>query len=76
MTNKEDGCDEALKALWEQLAKPHLRDLLRREQDDAFKFDRDNVALEKWGTLIQAEMEAELARQQARRDTRLSLVNQ
>jgi hypothetical protein len=65
MTGKEDDLDEAFEALWEQLARPHPRDPLRREQDDIFKYGCRDTALETWGPLIEAEIEAELARKRA-----------
>ena len=51
----------------EQVAVPPLRDVLKREYDDAQKRPR-NEALEKWGPMIEAEIERDL--QRLRRKTR------
>ena len=45
MAGEEDDLDVAMEALWEQLAAPHPRDVLRCEHDAALKFDV-NTALE------------------------------
>lgn len=56
-------------AVGERTAVPQLRDVLKREHDEAQKRPR-NIALEKWGPLIEAEIEAELARE--RREARIA----
>ena len=58
---------QSLEAAREQAAAPPLRDVLKREYDEAQKRPR-NEALEKWGPMIEAEIERDL--QRLRRKTR------
>jgi hypothetical protein len=46
----------------ERSAVPPLRDVLKREHDEAQRRPR-NEALEKWGPMIEAEIERDLQRQ-------------
>ena len=49
-------------AAWERSAEPKLRDILKREYDEAQKRPR-NIAWEKWGPKIEAEIERDLERE-------------
>lgn len=58
MTGKAEPYDEeeAIEAARAQSAVPHLRDVLRREQDEILKGRPRDTALEKWGPEIEAEI--------------------
>lgn len=48
--------DAAIEATQERRAMPHLRDVLRREQDEILKGRPRDEALEIWGADIEAEI--------------------
>ena len=56
----ENMC-RSMQAAREQAAAPPLRDVLKREYDESQSRPR-NEALEKWGPMIEAEIERDLQR--------------
>jgi hypothetical protein len=58
MTGKAEPYDEeeAIEAARERSAVPHLREVLRREHDEYLKGRPRDLALEKWGPEIEAEI--------------------
>jgi hypothetical protein len=58
----EGSFDEeaAIEAAQENSAMPHLRDMLKREHDEVLKGRPRNIALEKWGAEIEADILADL----------------
>jgi hypothetical protein len=60
--------DAALEALWESLGAPHPRDVLGREdeRERELKGHPLDVALEKWGPMIEEMIERDLAGTQLR----------
>jgi hypothetical protein len=63
--DREDSFDEeaAIEAAQERSAAPHLRDILKREHEEVLKGKPRNIALEKWGPEIEAQILADLERQ-------------
>jgi hypothetical protein len=66
--------NEERKRLWRAIAEArqnpgvlHLRDMIKREHDEAQKRPR-NEALEKWGAIIEEQMQRDMQRQE--RDSR------
>jgi hypothetical protein len=57
--------DVALDALWESLAAPHPRDILKREHDRQLKGYPRDIALEKWGPNIEEMMTHDLQAKEA-----------
>jgi hypothetical protein len=53
--------DAALDSLWESLAAPPLRDVLKAEQDREMKGYPRNVALEKWGPELEEMIMRDIA---------------
>ena len=62
ISDPEDSLDEepAIEAAQERSAVPHLRDILKREHEEVLKGKPRNIALEKWGTEIEADILADL----------------
>jgi hypothetical protein len=62
ISDPEDSLDEeaAIEAAQERSAVPHLRDILKRERDEVLKGKPRNIALEKWGAEIEADILADL----------------
>jgi hypothetical protein len=62
ISDPEDLFDEeaAIEAAQERSAVPHLRDILTREHDEVLKGKPRNIALEKWGAEIEADILADL----------------
>jgi hypothetical protein len=58
----EESFDEeaAVEAAQERSAVPHLRDILKREHEEVLKGRPRNIALEKWGAEIEADILADL----------------
>jgi hypothetical protein len=54
--------DAAIEALWESLAAPHPRDILKQEHNRQLKGYPRNVALEKWDPEIEEMILGELER--------------
>jgi hypothetical protein len=59
--------DAALDSLWESLAAPPPRDVLKAEQDREMKVYPRNVALEKWGPDIEEMMLRDLQTRESRK---------
>jgi len=62
ISDPEGSFDEeaAIAAAQERSAVPHLRDMLKREHDEVLKGRPRNIALEKWGAEIEADILADL----------------
>jgi hypothetical protein len=58
----EGSFDEeaAIEAAQERSSMPHLRDILKREHEEVLKGKPRNIALEKWGAEIEADIVADL----------------
>ena len=54
----------------ERCAEPHLRDVLKREHDEAQARPR-NEALEKWGPMIEEEIERHLERGRCKKQPKM-----
>jgi hypothetical protein len=52
--------EAAMDAVWERSAEPHPRDLLKAEHDRILKGHRRDVALEKWGPMLDEMMMRDL----------------
>jgi hypothetical protein len=65
ISDPDDAFDEeaAIEAAQERSAVPHLRDILKREDEEVLKGKPRNIALEKWGAEIEAEILADLGKQ-------------
>jgi hypothetical protein len=65
ISDPEDSFDEeaAIEAAQENSAMPHLRDVLKREHEEVLKGRPRNIALEKWGAEIEAEIMADIEKQ-------------
>jgi hypothetical protein len=57
-TEQEYDEEAAMEAAWEHCAAPHPRDQIKREYDAILRGYPRNVALEKWGPEIEAQMKA------------------
>ena len=68
ISDPEDSFDEeaAIEAEQERSAAPHLRDILKREHEEVLKGKPSNIALEKWGAEIEAQILADLKSRNAR----------
>jgi hypothetical protein len=62
ISDPEGAFDEeaAIEAAQERCAVPQLRDILKREHDEVLKGKPRNIALEKWGDDIEAQILADL----------------
>jgi hypothetical protein len=58
MTNDEEQAE--MDAAWERSAEPHPRDILKREHDRILRGHRRDVALEKWGPMLDEMMMRDL----------------
>ena len=65
ISDPENLFDEeaAIEAAQERSAVPHLRDILKREHEEVLKGKPRNIALEKWGAEIEADILADLEKQ-------------
>ncbi|MGA7077080.1 MAG: hypothetical protein WBQ43_05115 [Terriglobales bacterium] len=65
ISGPEDSFDEeaAIEAAQERSAVPHLRDVLKREHEEVLKGRPRNIALDKWGAEIEAEIMADIEKQ-------------
>jgi hypothetical protein len=63
--------EAAIEAAQERSAAPDLRDVLRREYDEILKGRPRDVALEKWGAEIEAQIERDLARSKRKETQRI-----
>lgn len=66
--NSDFDEDAAIEAMWESLAAPHPRDVPRAEQDRELKGYARDVALEKWGPMIEEMMMADIAEPKKRQE--------
>jgi hypothetical protein len=60
----------SMEAARERCAEPHLRDVLKREHDEAQGRPR-NEALEKWGPVIENEIERDLERERQQKQPKM-----
>jgi hypothetical protein len=56
----EDEEQAEMDAAWERKAEPHPRDILKREHDRILRGHRRDVALEKWGPMLDEMMMRDL----------------
>jgi len=65
ISTPQDSFDEeaAIEAAQERSAVPHLREMLKREHDEVLKGKPRNIALEKWGAEIEAQILADIEKQ-------------